>query len=94
MRMDGAWTMDDCGEFVLREPYATRLAGAKAAATAGWARSLFAYLGPMCPYTEAELAAEMERRAAEDGMTSMEILDEFVIEALSGDLLPGEGRMP
>ena len=86
--MDGVWTMTDDGEFVLQEPYATYLSEAKAHATQGWLNGLFSYLEDKCPYTRPELMSEMERRVEEENMSSMQILEEFVIEAISGDLIP------
>jgi len=88
MAMDGVWKMTEDGEFELQEPYATYLAEAKMMATYGWMKGLFQYLQDKCPYTEEQLMAEMERRVDEEGMTSMQILEEFVIEAVSGDLIP------
>lgn len=88
MAIDGMWTMDDDGTFTLNEPYATYLAEAKLHATKGWRDALYAYLEPKCPYTRDELNAEMLRRVDERECSAMELLDEFVLEALGGDLMP------
>jgi len=84
----GVWTMNEDGEFTLQEPYATYLAEAKLCATQGWRESLYAYLVERSPYTRDELNDEMLRRVAERECSAMELLEEFVIEAVSGDLMP------
>lgn len=82
---DGLWTLRDDGTFVLAEPYASQLMEAKAISTQAWANALIAYLAERSPYTEEELAAELlKRNKREEGKTV--IFDEFVLEALSGDL--------
>ena len=88
MAIDGMWSMSEEGEFTLNEPYATYLAEAKLHATKGWRDALYAYLEPKCPYTRDELNAEMLRRVDERECSAMELLDEFVLEALGGDLMP------
>ena len=85
---EGVWNMTDDGRFELQEPYRTWLMEAKLAATQGWRESLYAYLADKCPYTRDELNAEMLRRVDERECTAMELVDEFVVEALSGDLFP------
>ena len=84
----GVWKMDDEGGWELQEPYKTYLLEAKLHATQGWRESLYAYLADKCPYTRDELNAELLRRVDERECTAMELVDEFVVEALSGDLLP------
>ena len=81
----GMWTMHDDGSFELQEPYRTMLAEAKAVSTKAWAEALVGYLEPHCPYTGEELMAELVRRNGRDEGKVM-IFDEFVLEALSGDL--------
>ena len=81
----GVWTMTDEGVFVLQEPYKTQLAEAKLYATHGWREGLFAYLEPRTKYTRDELNRELLRKA-DEGMDPFEMLDEFVLEALDGDL--------
>ena len=83
---DGMWTMTDDGDFELQEPYKTMLGEARASATQGWYAGLVAYLLPRCPYTEQELRNELLRRneVREDGKVM--VFEEFVLEALSGDL--------
>jgi len=83
---DGMWTMKDDGEFVLEEPYRTWLEEAKMASTRAWIDGLVGYLEPRCPYTAQQLADELVRRnECRDGAKTM-VFDEFVLEALSGDL--------
>ena len=86
--IEGVWTMNDDGGFELQEPYKTYLLEAKLNATQGWREALYAYLAERCPYTRDELNAELLRRVDERECTAMELVDEFVIEALSGDLMP------
>jgi hypothetical protein len=80
--------MDDDGRFELQEPYKTYLMEAKLHATEGWRTYLYEYLSDKCPYTRDELNAEMLRRLDERECSAMELVDEFVIEAISGDLIP------
>ena len=84
----GVWTMTEDGEFELQEPYRTYLLEAKLSATQGWRESLYGYLADKCPYTRDELNAELLRRVDERECSAMELVDEFVIEAISGDLMP------
>lgn len=82
---DAVWRMTDDGEFELNEPYKTQLEEATVAATRGWHSALVAYLEPRCPYTAKELTDELLRRNQRDEGKVM-VFDEFVLEALSGDL--------
>lgn len=86
MAVDGMWTMSDEGVFTLNEPYKTQLMEAKLMATKGWRDSLLDYLEPRCIYDREFLNEELLRRNGEEGMTAMQILEEFVLEALGGDL--------
>ena len=81
----GMWTMHDDGSFELQEPYKTMLAEAKAVSTKAWAEALVGYLEPASPYSAEELMAELLRRNRRDEGKMM-IVDEFILEALSGDL--------
>ena len=85
MAIDGMWTMTDDWEFVLTEPYATKLHEARMAATAGWIAALLQYLVGQCPYTADELKDSLLARCGED-MAPNEVVNEFVLEALGGDL--------
>ena len=55
MASDGMWTLTDDGEFVLEEPYATKLKEACALATEAWITALLGYLSNESPYTVDEL---------------------------------------
>ena len=83
---DGMWALCEDGSFELQEPYQTWLVEAKVAATRGWAEKLMEYLVPKCPYTEEELVDELIRRNNVREQSKMETFEEFVLEALSGDL--------
>ena len=83
---DGMWTMNDEGQFTLEEPYRTYLTEAKVAATTAWHAALVGYLEPLSPYTAQQLSDELLRRNRERPDGSMEVFEEFVLEALSGDL--------
>lgn len=85
MATDGMWTMTEEGEFVLMEPYATKLKEAKAIATGAWITALLQYLVEQCPYTVDELKDSLLERCNED-VEPNEIVNEFVLEALGGDL--------
>ena len=83
---DGIWTMHDDGTFEIQEPYKTMLEEAKVAATRAWTAGLIEYLEPRCPYTAQFLADELVRRNKERNDGPLDRFDEFVLEALSGDL--------
>ena len=83
---DGMWTMHDDGSFELQEPYRTWLAEAKAFSTKAWAEALVAYLEPKSPYTAQQLTDELVRRNEQRDGSKVFVFDEFVLEALSGDL--------
>ena len=83
--MDGIWTLHEDGSFELAEPYSTMLKEAKVAATRGWTAALMSYLEPRCPYDSQELVEALtERNERPEG--KMAVFEEFVLEALSGDL--------
>jgi len=85
--MAGAvWRMTDEGEFELNEPYATQLTEARVESTRGWTAALVAYLEPRCPYSAQELVDELLKRNEERSDGKVVLFEEFVLEALSGDL--------
>ena len=86
MATDGMWTMTDEGEFVLMEPYKSQLMEARLTATAAWTSAMLNYLAEHSAYDAGTLKDELLRRCQEEGMSAMEIVDEFVLEALGGDL--------
>ncbi len=84
---EGIWSMDvGTGEFTLNEPYKTMLEEARVEATRGWYAGLVSYLVPRCSYTEQELRAELLRRNEVREEGKVMVFEEFVLEALSGDL--------
>lgn len=86
MAFDGVWSMTDDGEFVLNEPYATMLQEARIGAARAWTDAMLGYLVEHTSYDGEFLKNELLRRNREGGMTPNEIVEEFVLEALSGDL--------
>jgi len=86
MATDGMWTMTEEGEFVLMEPYKSQLLEARLTATAAWTAALVNYLAERSRYDADTLKDELVRRCSEEGMSAMEIVEEFVLEALGGDL--------
>lgn len=86
MATDGMWMLTDEGEFVLAEPYRTQLVEARLTATAAWTKALLEYLAERSIYDTDTLKEELVRRCNEEGMSAMEIVEEFVLEALGGDL--------
>ena len=83
---DGLWTLNDDGSFELQEPYKTQLVEARVASTKAWTEGLIEYLEPRCPYSAEELVDELVRRNEERDDTKVSVFEEFVLEALSGDL--------
>lgn len=83
---DGLWKLTEDGEFELVEPYRTWLIECKVAGTQAWAGAVIAYLEPRCPYSAEELKDELVRRNSEREGGKVDVFEEFVLEALSGDL--------
>ena len=83
---DGMWTMSEDGEFHLEEPYRTWLEEAKVESTRGWHNALVEYLEQRSPYTAQELSAELLRRNERRDDGKIMVFEEFVLEALGGDL--------
>lgn len=83
---DGAWVMNDDGEFELQEPYRTAVQEARLAATKGWRDGLIDYVEPKCRYSRDELRLALLRIVEDENRTPFEKLDGFVIQALEGDL--------
>lgn len=84
--MTGAWTMTEEGEFVLNEPYASKLDEAKTIATQAWMAAMMEWLSNETGYNKEELLEEFVRRAKLEGRAPMDIVESFVIEALEGNL--------
>jgi len=83
---EAVWSMTDEGVFTLNEPYASQLTEARVTATQAWANALVGYLEPRSPYTAQELADELVKRNQERPDGKVALFEEFVLEALSGDL--------
>ena len=83
---EGIWKMTDTGEFELAEPYRTQLEECKVAATRAWHAAAIAYLAEHSPYTAQELSDELVKRNREREDGKVVVFDEFILEALSGDL--------
>lgn len=86
MATDGMWTLTDSGEFVLDERYAAALREARVRATAAWTHAMLEYLVERTAYEPEFLKDELVRRCQEENAPATEIVDEFVLEALGGDL--------
>ena len=82
---EGIWSMNEDGSFTLDESYAELLAQARYEATNGWAKGLIVFLANHSPYTTEELKASLLKRT-ERGDDPYETVDEFILEALTGDL--------
>lgn len=80
------WKLQDDGSFELQEPYASQLQEARVVSTKAWAEALVGYLEPRSPYTSEELRDELLRRNSSRDEGKVMIFEEFVLEALSGDL--------
>lgn len=83
--MAGAWTMTEEGEFVLDKTYQEHLDAAKTAGGVAWRDAVYSYLAEHTQYDVEFIGLEFMRRCQEDG-TPLEIVDEFIIEALEGNL--------
>lgn len=83
---DGMWTMNDDGSFELLEPYRTWLQECKLEGTQAWVGAVVGYLEPRCPYTAQELFDELARRNSQREEGKVVVFEEFVLEALGGDL--------
>lgn len=83
---EGMWTMTEDGEFILMEPFKTQLQEARLTATAAWTSAIINYLAEHSQYDPEFLRDELLRRCREEGMSAVEIVDEYVLEALGGDL--------
>lgn len=75
---DTVWSMEGL--------YQTMLDEARVATARAWTAALIEYLEPRCSYTAEELKDELLRRNGERGDGKVAIFEEFVLDALSGDL--------
>ena len=85
--MNAPWSMTEDGEWILAEPYASKLTECKLGATKAWKDAVIDYMARETRYGKDELMAELLRRnEVDDKMGKVNLVDEFIIEALSGDL--------
>ena len=83
---DGMWVLHDDGSFELVEPYKTWLQECKLAGTQAWVEAIVTYLEPKCPYSAQELVDELTRRNEQREGGKVDVFEEYVLEALAGDL--------
>lgn len=85
--MNAPWSMTEDGEWVLAEPYDSKLMECKLGATKAWRDAIVGYLMRETDYDRGFLENELARRNEVDRkMGAVNLVDEFIIEALSGDL--------
>lgn len=82
----GMWRLKDDGSFELLEPYSTMLDEARYASTEAWTAALIDYLEERSPYTAQQLTDELVKRNRERSDSKVPLFEEFVLEALSGEL--------
>lgn len=81
------WTLTDEGEFVLDEPYRTRLNEIRKSLRYGWLDILCSEVSASTKYDKEELLDEFLRRCEkETDDLPTEIVDEFIVQALEGNL--------
>ena len=86
MAIDGMWVMDENYEFQLAEPYSSMLMECKLLATKAWRDTMIDYLEPRTLYTRDELREGLMHRNDKVEMSATERVNEFILEALGGDL--------
>ena len=86
MAIDGMWTMNDDCEFELAEPYNSMLFECKLLATKAWRDTILDYLEPRTIYTREQLKDGLMYRNDKTDMHPTERVNEFILEALGGDL--------
>ena len=86
MALDGMWVMTEDYEFELQEPYKTQLLETKLLATKAWRDAILDYLEPRTIYTREELRAGLMYRNSKESLSPTERVNEFILEALGGDL--------
>jgi len=82
----GIWTLTDDGEFVLDETYAAVLKEARGKAAIAGTTAIVEALEDKCPYSTYEILQALLDRCSTSDESPNEIVDSFVLEALSGDL--------
>ena len=85
--MSGAWNFnEETMEFELQEPYKSKLEEAKSVATKAWTEAMMAWVADNSEYEQEELMDEFLRRAREQDMPPMSLVESFIVEALEGNL--------
>ena len=86
MAIDGMWTMNDDYEFELAEPYNSMLFECKLLATKAWRDFFFNDTATPEIYTREQLKDGLMYRNDKTDMHHTERVNEFILEALGGDL--------
>ncbi len=74
--------MTDEGEFILNEPYKSKLEEARIKATSAWADAMYGYLEQETGIPKDELDEEFRRRVKSRKGDPLGVVDSFVIEML------------
>lgn len=83
----GAWTLTDEGEFILDPAYKNKLDDIKRKLRERWLDTICAEVAMATEYGKDELLSEFIRRCErESGDLPIEIVDEFIIQALEGSI--------
>lgn len=86
MATDGMWVLNDDFVFELQEPYKSQLMECKLLATKAWRDAILDYLEPRTQYTREQLVEGLLYRNDKTEMSPMDRVNEFILEALGGDL--------
>jgi len=86
MATDGMWIMNEDYEFELVPEYEQMLFECKILATKAWRDAILDYLEPRTIYTREQLKAGLMYRNDKTEMHPTERVNEFILEALGGDL--------
>lgn len=78
--------MNDNGEFVLSDEYRRHLDTVKSMASQAWMATVYDYLARYTVYTQSQLNESFLDRVSKKGCSPQEAVDEFIIEALEGNL--------
>jgi len=86
MAIDGMWIMNEEYEFELAPEYSRMLFECKILATKAWRDAILDYLEPRTPYTREQLKDKLMEKNDKTDMHPTERVNEFILEALGGDL--------
>ncbi|MDO4400976.1 MAG: hypothetical protein Q4D27_08530 [Coriobacteriia bacterium] len=86
MATDGMWIMNEDYEFELAPEYSQMLFECRLAATKAWRDAMLDYLEPRTIYTREQLKEGLMARNDKTELDATERVNEFVLEALGGDL--------